>query len=97
MKVYISGPMTGIENYNHPDFAAAARSLRERGHEPVSPACTPVAGWAWEDYMRQALRLLLDCEAIHLLPGWETSRGANIEASLARHLKMCFNAELETA
>lgn len=37
MKVYISGPITGIPNSNRPAFAEAAQILRLAGHEPVNP------------------------------------------------------------
>jgi hypothetical protein len=38
MKLYVSGPMSGIAGCNIPAFDAAAEELRERGHEVVSPA-----------------------------------------------------------
>lgn len=37
MKVYVAGPMTGIENYNWPAFEEAAAMLRRWGYEVVSP------------------------------------------------------------
>lgn len=42
----------------------------------------------WEDYMRAALVGLLGCEAVVVLPGWEQSRGARCEVSLAAELGM---------
>lgn len=38
MKLYLSGPMGGVDACNIPAFDAAARGLRERGIEVVSPA-----------------------------------------------------------
>lgn len=38
MKLYLAGPMRGHDNFNFPAFWDAARVLRERGHEIVSPA-----------------------------------------------------------
>lgn len=38
MRMYLSGPMTGIENYNFPEFFRIARLLRAQGFEVVSPA-----------------------------------------------------------
>ena len=35
-------------------------------------------------FMRADLRVLLDCDAIYLLPGWFRSRGARVEAQVAR-------------
>lgn len=37
MKLYIAGPMTGRDAYNHRAFMAAAERLRNMGHEPVTP------------------------------------------------------------
>lgn len=53
----------------------------------------------WGEYMRAALVGLLGCEAIVLLPGWEHSRGARCEVSLAAELGMrrCTIAEALSA
>lgn len=36
--------------------------------------------------MRRAVALLVQCDAIHMLPGWETSHGARLELSIAQQL-----------
>lgn len=38
MKIYISGPMTGLPENNYPAFHEAARTLRAKGHTVVNPA-----------------------------------------------------------
>lgn len=38
--------------------------------------------------MRNAIRLLLECDAVALLPDWQHSRGASIEYQLATDLAM---------
>lgn len=38
MKVYLSGPMRGIKDFNFPAFDAAAAFLRSEGHEVFNPA-----------------------------------------------------------
>ena len=38
MKLYISGPMTGVPQYNFPAFDAAASHARAQGYEVINPA-----------------------------------------------------------
>ncbi|WP_304458991.1 DUF4406 domain-containing protein [Alicyclobacillus sendaiensis] len=89
MKVYIAGPMTGLPDYNYPAFFRAAEAIRALGDEPLNPAegVTDLhQPWAW--YMRRALRLLLDADAVAMLPGWQSSRGARLEYVIAQQLGM---------
>lgn len=92
MKVYLAGPMTGYEDYNYPLFESATTWLRLAGYEVVSPheINPPEIGsdHPWEWYMKRDIVGLLDCEAIVVLPGWEASRGATLEATIGRALGM---------
>jgi nucleoside 2-deoxyribosyltransferase len=91
MKVYLSGPMTGLPDSNFPAFRRYAARLRAEGFEVISPAELHVGDGGpltWEQYLRKDLRELLTCDAIALMPGWENSRGANLEAHVARALGM---------
>lgn len=91
MRVYISGPMTGHEDHNFPAFNDAAEVLRIAGFEVENPAEKGIIEeWSWEDYLRYDLAKLVECEAIHLLPGWRSSRGARLEAYVAGELGMHF-------
>ncbi|MGK2829220.1 DUF4406 domain-containing protein [Ralstonia pseudosolanacearum] len=86
-RIYIAGPMTGIQDLNFPAFHEAARALRAEGHDVVNPAeinSDPAAGWL--TCMRADIRELMTCDAIYLLPGWENSRGARLEAHIAERL-----------
>ena len=96
MKVYIAGPMTGLPQNNFPAFDAAAAVLRAQGHEVISPAelddpedrelalNDQPATKTWGDFLARDVKLIADAgiEAIVLLPGWEKSRGARLEATV---------------
>lgn len=86
-RVYIAGPMTGLPNLNYPAFNGEATRLRQLGFEVENPAenADPPCG-TWQGWMRLALRQLVTCDIVALLPGWETSRGACIEQRLAHDL-----------
>ena len=91
MRLYVSGPMTGIPEFNYPAFADACIRLRAEGHTVISPhEVNPQDGseheWAW--YMRRDLVALMDADAIVVLPGWEDSRGALLETHVATALGM---------
>lgn len=88
-RLYLAGPMTGIDQLNFPAFHAEAARLRALGYDVVNPAelnADPSVGW--HACMRQDIAQLVTCDAIALLPGWKKSRGACIEANLARDLEM---------
>lgn len=87
LKVYISGPITGVKNYRK-KFEEAAQKIREQGLEPVNPCEGEEEGHEWEYYMKRDIKKLMDCQAIFLIPGWEKSRGAQVEAALASELKI---------
>ena len=97
MKLYLSGPMTGIPDHNYPAFEAARTRLKAMGHEVICPAeAGEVEGWTWSDYLKRDLVLLFDAEAVVVLPGWEHSRGAQLEVSVATQLGMVvFTPEFE--
>ena len=85
--LYISGPMSGIEDHNFPAFNDAADMLRRAGYEVINPAEKGlIEGWAWEDYLRWDLREVLDVEGLAMLPGWTASPGANLEVHVAKTL-----------
>lgn len=87
MRIYLSGPMTGIADNNFPEFHKWAELLRSTGYEVVSPAEIQEAG-TWELCLRADLRELCTCDGIALMPGWEKSKGANLELHVAHRLGM---------
>ena len=84
MRIYLAGPMTGLPDFNRPAFHAAAKELRDAGHEVESPAeSTLPEGSTWQEYMKDGISRMLSCEAVALLPGWQGSRGASLEVEVA--------------
>lgn len=88
MKVYIAGPMTGLPEFNFPAFHAAADVWRNSGWEVINPAELDEEDTTkpWDFYLRRDLKLLVDCDAIAMLPDWELSRGAKLEHYVAQAL-----------
>ena len=87
MRVYISGPMTGLPYSNFPAFNETARSLRSCGLDVVNPAeINPDGAKSWSAYMRADIAALVTCDAIALMPGWENSNGAHLELHIAHRL-----------
>ena len=83
--IYLSGPMTGLPEYNYPAFNALAATLRGRGFVVNNPAESGQRD-SWGEYMRAAIRTLCHSDVVVALPGWENSRGAKIEIGLATDL-----------
>lgn len=87
MKLYLSGPMTGLPHLNFPAFFAEARRLRDLGYDVVNPAeINPDPDAEWVDCLKMDIKALLDCDGIAMLPGWQTSRGARLEHHIASTL-----------
>lgn len=87
--IYLCGPMTGLPDFNHPAFNAAAQALRESGYDvfnPVENGVPPSADWA--THMRADIKALMDCRAVATLPGYTDSKGAGLEVKNARALGM---------
>ena len=89
---YIAGPVSGIFDDNRPMFEAARERLRAAGWLPIVPldftreivsAYGQCPALVWCLCMVKVLPLLEAADAIFLLPGWESSRGATREHDLA--------------
>lgn len=93
MRLYVSGPMTGIVDFNYPAFAAATSKLRDAGHDVVDPseALGGEQGHSWEEYLRKDLADVLTVDGVALLQGWQGSRGARLEVFVAGEVGIrCF-------
>lgn len=79
--VYLSGPMSGIENLNFEAFAAGRQRLRSLGFAVMCPAeCSALTmEHPREFHMRRDLQMVMTADYIFVLPGWEDSKGACCE------------------
>lgn len=89
MKIYLSGPITGLPEKNRPAFKEAENILLSQGHEVFNPfqldlILPPTA--SWEDNMRHCIAELSKHQNICLLPGWDKSKGARLEALIAAQM-----------
>lgn len=93
---YLSGPMSGVPDYNFPAFHEAAEALRGAGFEVISPAeledlddhADGVTPEKYRELLTRDLMLIAGGEVteIVVLPGWGQSKGAIAEVSLGRAL-----------
>lgn len=80
---YISGPITGVEDYWE-RFADAENTLAGNSLIPINPAGAFPEGLPYEWYMKIDLRIVDECDALCFLDGYENSNGAAREAKRAR-------------
>lgn len=101
-RLYLAGGMTGYVDYNFPAFFKAAAKLEKQGYEVLNPAQMDLdSGWTLEElkeldvgqfqeFLKGAVKRDLDaiqtCQAIAMLPGWESSKGAKAELAVAQWL-----------
>lgn len=85
MKIYISGQISGLPlDEVRAKFHDAEQQIIERGNEAVNPLKNGIPdSEPWTVHMAADIVLLLDCDAIYMLPGWEASKGATLEKNIA--------------
>ena len=84
-KIYICGKVTG-DLYYREKFRKEENRLFSLGYYPINPAALVSSRAEWAIAMKTVLRTMLLCDGVSLLPDWKKSRGAKIEARLAREL-----------
>lgn len=95
-KVYISGPMTGVKNFNFEKFFYWAREIKHRTSGDVTvvnPAEIDVTRWMetgwrftedqYDEVLAADLALIDECDAIFMMSGWRLSKGATMEYNRA--------------
>ena len=104
-RIYISGPMTGIEPREYRRrFREAEAILRRHGYGFINPCRVWACRFPWLYRLMNAMLgrrltyavilaydlilLMTRADGIAMLPGWQSSRGAQIENYTARHFPM---------
>lgn len=91
--VYICGPITGMPDLNRLEFNRAEVQLNALGFQAINPhvICKDIVAShegspeeLWQKCMRNDIQHMLRCDLVVLLNGWSNSRGAMIEAKLAK-------------
>ena len=85
--IYISGPMTGYEDFNRASFNDAAKTLTGNGFNVLNPATLP-NGLTEVQYMSICQPMVMASHCIYMLTGWSNSPGAKAELALAEKLKL---------
>ena len=104
-KIYLSGPMTGIEPREYRRrFREAETILRRHGYGCINPCRVWPCRFPWLYRLMNALLgkrltyavilaydlilLMTRADGIVMLPGWQASRGAQIENYVSMHFWM---------
>lgn len=84
-RVYISGAIAHHDLTERKEaFGSAERFLLLKGFDPVNPFKNGLPDDAhWRKHMRADIALLLGCDCIYMLRGWELSKGAKLELDVA--------------
>lgn len=84
-KIYISGAITGTDDYIE-RFQTVEERLTGEGYQVLNPAKINTAmpdGTSYEEYMQVCFCLLDMADAIYMMRGWESSEGAQRELNYA--------------
>lgn len=87
MKIFISGPITGKQDYNRPAFFEAEHALEQMGHavwNPVKLHPRRPDDFTATDYLHICYACIDRSDMLVQLDGWQHSEGAMLEAEYAR-------------
>lgn len=85
--IYISGPITGVKDYNEANFKKAEKWIRLQT-DGLFTIFNPINSFNgdktldWRTYMRYDISRLMTCKEAYFLHDWQTSKGAALEHSL---------------
>lgn len=93
MKIYVAGPITYNPAKAAKEFDEAQATLERMGHYVINPIDMDRKLDGFDPakdkpkphiyYMKRDLPILMQCQAVAVLPGWERSQGAMLEVHTA--------------
>lgn len=89
--VYLSGPMTGLPDYNRAAFNLRAEAFRAAGYTVNNPAeisVTHGTSKSYGFYFKRALKMLLDSDVVYIFGDITESKGALMELDVAKMAEM---------
>ena len=83
--IYISGPISHYDlEERKAAFAEVENILKAYGYVCVNPMKNGLPETLhWSHHMRVDLGLLLGCDAIYMMQGWQKSKGCKLELDVA--------------
>lgn len=85
--VYLSGPMTGLPDYNRSAFNLRAEAFRAAGYTVNNPAEISVEhglGKSYGFYFKRAMQQLLQSDVVYVFGDITQSKGAQTEINVAK-------------
>ena len=82
--------MTGLPDYNYPEFYKMEEILEKMGYNVLNPAriANGEKNHPYDFYIRESLKLISNADLVIFLDGWEKSKGAQLEFHCAKTMKI---------
>lgn len=99
-RIYVAGPMSGVENGNRMAFNETSQQLRSVGWDVINPCeiylqSPEIPDNAHRAHCLRDIASICLCDAIFTLPNWEKSIGASAEVACAKWLRIPILSEIK--
>jgi hypothetical protein len=86
---YVAGKITGLPKTDvQSKFSTINKQLSGQGYQVVNPLAVNDDTQSWDEAVRNDIKIMLECDEVHMLPDWQESRGAQLERDIALRLGM---------
>lgn len=83
MLLYTIGPMVKNENLNCAAFVDARDKLEDVGYHVLTPYDVVSPDMDYREAMRTSIKMMLTCDGVVLLDGWNGNRNTKFEQEVA--------------